>query len=192
MKSGNWKIYPIQTCIWFPLARWARLGKGGKQQRTTKGLVSLRMKPFQEFRNEAGYSAHLRRISSSLLSHVVLINHIALFGTWVPRRYSVVFENKMLVFNSLGCWWTHTAVLLLLQVVTTWKCEHRSLPKLILLCLFLLSMLLSWASAGEEGSAPGKWPWTAPSHFLRLNAPVPLPSPRQLQGKPTEITLTVS
>lgn len=87
------------------------------------------MKPFQEFRNEAGYSAHLGRISSSLLSHVVLINHMALFGTWVPRRYSVVFENKILVFNLLGCWWTHMAVLFLLQVVTTWKCEHRSLPK---------------------------------------------------------------
>lgn len=45
----------------------------------------------------------LRSPPEDLVPHLsailVLINHIFLFGIWVPRRYSFVVANKMLAFN---------------------------------------------------------------------------------------------
>ena len=99
---------------------WKRTGWEG-----SKSLGSLRLKLYfqsSEMKQPAqptseGAFHHLSAI-------LVLINHISLFGPWIPRRHSSVDENKTLVFNSVVAD-GHTPPLFLLRAVIT--CEHKSL-----------------------------------------------------------------
>ena len=51
------------------------------------------------------------------------MDHISLGAPGFPQRHSVVVGNKTLVFNSVGGWWAHVAVVLLSWVVVSMKTE---------------------------------------------------------------------
>lgn len=72
------------------------MGVGGQS------LGSLRMKLyFKSSRMKQAAQPTSEDLFHHLSAILVLINHISLFGTWIPRRHSVVVENKRLVFNSV-------------------------------------------------------------------------------------------
>lgn len=85
------------------------------------------MKPYFK---SLGMKQATQPTSEDLFHHLgatlVLINHISLCGTWVPRRHSVVVENKTLVFNPVvadGCPPCSVS-----PSGETETCENRSLP----------------------------------------------------------------